>query len=179
MTSTFSRKISISLSPASSVHQGQICLLLQVSLDLLLLHSSPLWWKGHLFWVLVLEGLVGLHRIIQLQLLQHYWLGHRLGLLWCWMACLGNEKRSFCHFWDCIQVLHFGSFVDYDGYSISSKGFLLTVVDIVIIWIKFTHPVHFSSPIPKMSMFILAISCLTTSNLLWFMDLTFQIATQY
>jgi len=30
--------------------------------------------------VLVLEGLVGLHRAIQLQLLQHYWSGHRLGL---------------------------------------------------------------------------------------------------
>ena len=40
-----------------SVLQGQICLLLQVILDFLLLHSSPLWWKGHLFWVLVLEGL--------------------------------------------------------------------------------------------------------------------------
>ena len=32
--------------------------------------------------VLVLEGLVGLHRTIQLQLLWHQWLGHRLGLLW-------------------------------------------------------------------------------------------------
>ena len=31
-----------------SVLQGQICLLLQVSFDFLLLHSSPLWWKGHL-----------------------------------------------------------------------------------------------------------------------------------
>ena len=30
-----------------------------------------------------------------------------------------------------------------------------------------------------MSMFILAISCLTTSNLLWFMDLTFQVPMQY
>ena len=48
------------------------------------------------FWVLVLEGLVGHHRTIQLQL-KHYWLGHRLGLLWYWMGCL----------WDCIQVLHF------------------------------------------------------------------------
>ena len=57
---------------------------------------------------LVLEGLVGLHRTIQLQLLQHYWLGHRLGLLWYWMVCLGNEQRSFCCFWVCIQVLHFG-----------------------------------------------------------------------
>ena len=37
------------------------------------LHSSPLWWKGHLSLVLVLEGLVGLHRIIQLQLLQLSW----------------------------------------------------------------------------------------------------------
>ena len=30
-----------------------------------------------------------------------------------------------------------------------------------------------------MSTFTLAISCLTTSNLLWFMDLTFQVPTQY
>ena len=53
------------------VLQGQTCLLFQVSLVFLLLPSSSLWWKGHLFLVLVLEGLVGLHRIIQLQLLQH------------------------------------------------------------------------------------------------------------
>ena len=36
--------------------------------------------------MLVLKGLVGLHRTVQLQLLQHYSLGHRLGLLWYWMA---------------------------------------------------------------------------------------------
>ena len=30
-----------------------------------------------------------------------------------------------------------------------------------------------------MSTFILAISCLTTSNLPWFMDLTFRVSTQY
>jgi len=77
--------------------QGQICLLLQSSLDFLLLHSSPLWWKGHLFWVLVL---VGLHRTVQLQLMQCYWSGHRLGLLYYWMVCLGNKQRSCCHFWD-------------------------------------------------------------------------------
>ena len=80
------------------VLQGQICLLLQVSLDFLLLHSTPRWCTGHLFWVLVLEGLLGLHRTVQLQLLQHYWLGHRLGLLWYWMVCLGNEQRSFLSF---------------------------------------------------------------------------------
>ena len=92
------------------VLQGQTCLLFQVSLDFLLLHSSPLWWKGYLFLVLDLDGLVGLHRTIQLQLLQHYWLGHRLGLLWYWVVCLWNEQRSFCHFWDCTQVLHFRLF---------------------------------------------------------------------
>ena len=49
-------------------------------------------------------------RSIQLQLLQHYWSEHRFGLLWYLMVCLGNEQRSFCHFWDCIQVLHFELF---------------------------------------------------------------------
>ena len=66
--------------------------------------------KRHFVWVLVLEGPVGLHRTTELMLLQHYWLGHRLGLLWYWMVCLGNEQRPFCHFWDCTQVLHFGLF---------------------------------------------------------------------
>ena len=93
-----------------STFQGQICLLLQVFLDFLLLHSSPLEWKGHLFWVLVLNCLVGLHGTVQLLLLQHYWLVHRLRLLRYWMVCLGDEQRSFCRFLDCIQVLHFGLF---------------------------------------------------------------------
>ena len=62
------------------VLQGQI-------LYFLLLHSSSLQWKGH-------HSLVGLRRTIQLQLLQHYWLGHRLGLLWYWMVCLGNRDLS-------------------------------------------------------------------------------------
>ena len=106
------------------VFQGQICLLLQVSLNFLLFHSSPLWWKGNLLGVLVLEGLVGLHRAIQLQLLQHYWSGHRL--LWYWMVCLGNQWRSFCHFWDCIHVLHFGLFCGLWGLLHFSKGFLPT-----------------------------------------------------
>ena len=91
-----------------STFQGQICLLLQVFLDFLLFaFQSPIM-KRTSFLVLVLKGLVGLHRTVQLQLLQHYWLGHRLGLPWYWMVCLGEKQRSFCHFWDCIQVLHFG-----------------------------------------------------------------------
>ena len=31
------------------------------------------------------------------------------------------------------------SFVDYEGYSISSKGFLPTVVNIMVIWVRFSH----------------------------------------
>ena len=69
-------------------------------------------------------------------------------------------------------------FVDYESYSISSKWFLPIVVDIAVIWIKFV-PVHFSPLIPKMSMFALAISCLTIFNLPWFMNLTFQVPMQY
>ena len=110
MTSAFSRQNSISLCPASFCTPRPNLPVTPEFLYFLLLHSSPLLWKGHLLGVLVLEGLVGLHRTVQLQLLQHYWSGHRLGLLWYWMVCLGNKQRSFCHFWDCIQVLHFGLF---------------------------------------------------------------------
>ena len=31
------------------------------------------------------------------------------------------------------------SFVDHDGHSISSEGFLPSVADIMVIWVKFTH----------------------------------------
>ena len=88
------------------VLQAQTSLLLQVSFDFLLLHSSSLWCKGHLFVVCSRRSL-GLHIIVQLQLLWYEWLGHRLRLLWYWMVCLGYEPRSFCCFWDCTQVLHF------------------------------------------------------------------------
>ena len=86
----------------------------------------------------VLKGLVGLHRTLQLQLLQRYWLGHRLGLLWYWMVCLGNRNHSVI-FEIASKYCILDSFVEHDGYSISSKGFLPTVVDIMIIWVKFTH----------------------------------------
>ena len=75
------------------------------------------------------------------------------------MACLGNEQRSCCCFWDCIQVLHFGLLLT-EGYSISSKRFLPTVIDILVIWIKFAHfhPLKLSS---------VQFSCLVVSNSLW------------
>ena len=40
-------------------------------------------------------------------------------------------------------------------------------------------PVDLSLLIPKMSIFTLAMSCLTTSNLPFFMGLTFQVPMQY
>ena len=88
------------------VLQGQICLLLQVFLDILLLHSIPLWWKWDLFWELVLEGLIGLHRTVQPQLLQCYCRG--IGLDYSdieWFALEMNQDH-FVVFWDCTQVLH-------------------------------------------------------------------------
>ena len=36
--------------------------------------------------LLVLEGFIGLHRIVQFYLLQHLWLGHGLELLLYWMV---------------------------------------------------------------------------------------------
>ena len=94
------------------------------------------------------------------------------------MICLGNEQRSFCCF-EIAPSAAFWTLVNYEGCSISSKGFLPTVVVIMVIWINLPVLVHFSSPISKMSVFTLAISCLTISNLLWFMDLTSQVPMQY
>jgi len=83
--------------------------------------------------VLVLEGLVGLHRTVQLQLFQPYWLGHRLGLLYIeWFALEMNRDHSV-NFEIVSRYCTLDSFVDYAGYTISSKGFLSTVVDIMVI----------------------------------------------
>ena len=49
-----------------------------------------------------------------------------------WFALKTNRDHSVV-FWDCIQYCISDSFVDYDGYSISSKGFLPTVVDMMVI----------------------------------------------
>ena len=63
------------------VFQGEICLLLQVAHDFLFCIPVPYNEKDIFFGLLVLEGLEGLHRTVQLQLLQYYWLGPRLGSL--------------------------------------------------------------------------------------------------
>ena len=97
--------------------------------------------KRTYFLVLVLDGHIGLQWTIKL--LWQECLEHRLGLLWRRMVSLGNELWTFCCFWDAPRYCTLDSFVDYEGYYISSKGFLPTVVDIMVIWSKFTHSCPF------------------------------------
>ena len=83
--------------------------------------------------MLVLEGLVSLHRTVQLQLLQHYWLGIDLAYHDIeWLALEMNRDLSVV-FEIASAYCILDSFVDYEGYSISSEGFLPTVVDIMAI----------------------------------------------
>ena len=82
MTSVFSWQNYISLCPASfCIPRPNLPVTPGVSCLLTFALQSPIIMKRTLFWMLVLEDLVGLHRTIQLQLLQHYKSGHRLGLL--------------------------------------------------------------------------------------------------
>ena len=133
MTSAFAWQNSISLCPASfRTPRPNLPVTPDVSwLPTFAFQSTIM--KRTSFWGVSSKVLVGLHRTVQLQFLQRYWLGHRLGLPWYWMVCLGNEQRSFCHFWDCIQVLHFGLFCWLWWLLHSSKGFLPTVINIMVI----------------------------------------------
>ena len=81
--------------------------------------------------MLVLKGLVSLHRTIQL--LQQFWLGHRLDYRDIEWFALEMKRDHSVIFEIAPEYCMSYSFVDYDGYSISSKGFLPTVVDIVVI----------------------------------------------
>ena len=81
--------------------------------------------------MLVLKDLVGLHRTVQLQLF-HLW---GIDLDHCdteWFA-LEMNKDHYVILDIASKYCISGSFVDHDGYSISSKGFLPTVVDIMVI----------------------------------------------
>ena len=83
--------------------------------------------------MLLLEGLVGLHRTVQLQLPQHYKLV--IDLDYCdigWFALETNRDHSVI-FETASKYSILDSFVDYDGYSISSKESLPIVADIMVI----------------------------------------------
>ena len=104
------------------VLQGQTCLLLQVSLDFLLLYSNAQGWKGHPFSVLVLEGVLGLHRTGQLQFLWHPCLG--IDLDYCdveWFALEMNQDLSVI-FEDAPKYCIVDSFINCESYSTSFKA---------------------------------------------------------
>ena len=89
--------------------------------------------KDIFFWPLVLEGLVGLHRTIQFSFFSVT--GWGIGLDHRdiqWFVLETNRDHSVI-FEIASEYCISYSFVDYDGYSISSQGFLPTVVDIMVI----------------------------------------------
>ena len=121
------------------VLEGQISLLLQVSLDFLLLHSSPLKWRGHLFQVLVIEVFLGFIEPFSFSFFIINGQGRDLDC--CdieWFALEINRDRSLIFEISSMYCI-LDSSVDYDGSSTSSKEFLPTVVDIMVIRVKFTY----------------------------------------
>ena len=83
--------------------------------------------------MLVLKDLVGLHRTVQLQLLSIT--GWGTDLDYCdteWFALETNRDHSVV-FEIASKYCILDSLVDYESYSMYSKGFLPTVVDIMVI----------------------------------------------
>ena len=83
--------------------------------------------------MLVLEGLVGLHRTVGFSFFGISVWG--IDLDYCdseWFALETNRDHSVI-FEIAPKCYILDSFLDYEGYSISSKGFLPTVVDIMVI----------------------------------------------
>ena len=79
------------------------------------------------------KGLVGLHRTVQLQLLSI--IGWGIDLDYCdieWFALETNRDHSVVYE-IASKYCILDSFVDHDGYSISSEGFLPSVADTMVI----------------------------------------------
>ena len=135
----YSLQNSVRLCPASFyIPRPNLPVTLGVSWLLTFAFQSPIM-KRIYFWGVSSKRFVGLHRTVQLQLLQCYLSGHRLRLPWCWMIALETNKDHSVVFEIASKYRILDSFVDHDGYSISSKGFLPTVVSTMAIWVKFTH----------------------------------------
>ena len=90
--------------------------------------------KGHLFWVLVLKGLVKVF-IEPFNFSFFSVTGWGIDLDYCdieWFTLETNRDHSVI-FEIASKYCIMDSFVDHDGYSISSEGFLSAVVDIMAI----------------------------------------------
>ena len=84
-------------------------------------------------------GLVGLHRTIQLQLLQHTGWGTDLDYLDIECLALEMNRDHSVVFEIASKYCILDSFVDYEGYFISYKALLPTVVEAKAICIKSAH----------------------------------------
>ena len=83
--------------------------------------------------MLVLKGLVGLHRTVNFSFFSVTGWGIDLDYRDIeWFASETNRDHSVV-FEIASKYCILDSFVDHDGYSISSEGFLATVVDIMVI----------------------------------------------
>ena len=80
--------------------------------------------------MLVLKGLAGLHKTVQLQLLQQCIDFNYHDIEWFALE-MNSDHSVFFEIASKYCISDF--FVDHDGYSISFKGFLPTVVDIMVI----------------------------------------------
>ena len=89
--------------------------------------------------MLVLEGFVGLQTTFNFSFFSIT--GRGIDLECCaieWFAFEMNKDHSVI-FEIASKYYISDSFVAYDGYSISAKEFLPTLVVIKILWVKFTH----------------------------------------
>ena len=84
--------------------------------------------------MLVLKGLIGLHRT-STSASSALLVGAYIGLDYCdsELFALETNRDHSVIFEIASKYCNSDSFVDHDGYSISSEGFLSTVVDIMVI----------------------------------------------
>ena len=118
LTSAFPWQNSISLCPASFCNPRPNFPVRQVFLDFLLLHSGPLC-KGYLFRVLVLKGLVGLHKPFNFSFFSIT--GWGIDLDYCdteWFALEMNRDHSVI-FEIASKYCISDSFVDHNGLLMS------------------------------------------------------------
>ena len=125
MTSVFSWQNSVSLCPASFCTPWPNLPVTSGSLDFLLLHSSPLWWKGHPFFGVSFRRPCrssqnhSTSASLALMVGAQTWITEILnGLPWKWTEIILSFLRL--HLSTAFRTL-----VDYDSYPISSKGLFL------------------------------------------------------
>ena len=135
MTNVFFGKILLAFTLLHFLLQGQTCLLFQVSLDFLVLHVSPHDEKDIFFGVISYLEL-RFQKVFQVFIEPFNFsffgiTGWDIDLDYhdIEQFALEMNREHFVVFEIAPKYCILDSFVDYDGYFISSKGFLPTVVD--------------------------------------------------